>query len=113
MLDPLRRGGKEGVRERKRCGKKGLSACKRCHTDLPFSFFLCQGFVIGSVGLSLTLCTKNKSKLHNHYRFIVQDFVSFISNYEPPSITISLVHNSIANIVKFLNHQEQHSDFVT
>ena len=29
--------------------------------NFPFSFFLCQGFVIGSIGLSLTLhTTKNK-----------------------------------------------------
>ena len=30
--------------------------------NFPFSFFLCQGFVIGSIGLSLTLHTKKKSK---------------------------------------------------
>ena len=28
--------------------------------NFPFSFFLCQGFVIGSIGISLTFLTKRK-----------------------------------------------------
>ena len=34
--------------------------------NFPFSFFLCQDFVIGSISLSLTLHTKKKQKNH-HY----------------------------------------------